>query len=72
MEIKTETVTQYAPFIQRRSGSWHKIQPFTSRSKEEAERYINESKHRNPYMGNVKYKIMRRTVTITTTEWEDV
>jgi hypothetical protein len=70
--MKTETVTQYAPFIQHRSGKWCKIQPFTSRSKEEAERYIKQSKSSNPYMGNAKFKIMRRTVTITATEWEDV
>ena len=71
MAAKTETVIQYAPFAQHRSGTWCKIQPFTSRSKAEAERYITEAKHRNRYMGNVKYKIMRRTVTITKTEWED-
>ena len=72
MKTKTETVTQYAPFIQHRSGKWCKIQPFTSRSKEEAEHYIAESKRCNPYIGKAKYKVMRRTVTITTTEWEDV
>ena len=71
MATKTETVTRYAPFIQHRSGKWCKIQPFTSRSKAEAECYIEEFKRRNPYMGKVKYKVMRRTVTITATEWED-
>ena len=71
MKTTTKTVIQYAPFVQHRSGKWCKIQPFTSRSKAEAEYYIEESKRRNPYMGKVKYKVMRRTVTTTATEWED-
>ena len=70
MKTTTKTVTQYAPFVQHRSGKWCKIQPFTSRSKEEAESYV-VTHCKNPYMGKVKYKIMRRTVTVTTSEWED-
>ena len=70
MKTTTKTVVQYAPFMQHRSGKWCKIQPFTSRSKEEAELYIKQQT-RNPYIRNPKYKIMQRTVTVTTSEWED-
>lgn len=72
MKTKTEITTQYAPFVQRRSGGWCKLQPFASHSKEEAERYIETHKSSNPYMGEAKYKIMRRTVIFSVGEWEDV
>lgn len=70
--MKTETVTQYAPFRQRPDGTWQKIQPFTSKSEAEAEYYIEAWKRRACYPPHEKFKVMRRTVTITETEWEDV
>lgn len=67
-----ETWTQYAPFRQRPDGTWHKLQPFTSRSKAEAEYYIEEFKRRACNPPHEKFKIMRRTVTVTMSEWEDM
>lgn len=74
MKTKTETVTQYAAFRQLPGCTWTKLHPFTARSQAEAEYYIEEWKRRACYPPHVKFKIMRRTVTTTTTatEWEDV
>ena len=74
MKTTTETETQYAPFRQRKDGTWHKLQPFAARSMAEAEYYIEEWKRRACYPPHEKFKVMRRTVTTTTTatEWEDV
>lgn len=72
MKIRTETVIQYAPFIKLPGGTWRKLQPFTSRSKAEAEYYIEEWRRRACYPPNVETKVMRRTVTRTSTEWVEV
>lgn len=74
MKTKTETVTQYAPFRQRRDGTWQKLLPLAARSQAEAQYYIDDWNRRGCYPPHEKFKIMRRTATITTTvtEWEDV
>ena len=71
MKSKTETTIQYAPFRQRPDGTWHKIQPFASPSRASAERYIDMYKQSPRYQPGEKFKIMRRSVTLTKTEWQD-
>ena len=74
MKTRTETEIQYAPFRQRKDGTWHKLQAFPARSQAEAQYYIDEWNRRACYPPHEKFKIMCRTVTTTTTatEWEDI
>ena len=70
MGSRTETTTQYAPFKQRPDGSWHKLTPF-ARSKAESERIIEEWRRRPGAAADEKYKIMKRTITQTWSEWAE-
>ena len=69
---KTETVIQYAALAKRKDGSWFKLHSFTLKSKESAWRCIKEHKHRfDAHNYHHEYKIVHRTVTYITGNWEE-
>lgn len=69
---KTTTTNQYAALSRQEGEEWHKIHAFTLKSKEAAERHITEHKNKFVYRyAHYEYKIVKRTVTITTEEWVD-
>lgn len=86
MKTITNIETEYAPCGLTAKGKWRPLTVFSSifgsakaicRSKETAERELEEIKEahaKNPkiYKGCKDFKIMKRTVVFTISEWEDV
>ena len=69
---KTTTNTEYAAFVKLPSGSWRKIHAFYLKSEQRARLEIRSHKFLNRHLPEAEYKVMTRTVTITTEEWQEV
>lgn len=78
MNTKTEIATDYAPFRKTKSGKWRKLEPFWFyRSEKLAKMELEKIKEadkiaRFPSEAPSEYKIMKRTVITTISEWEDL
>ena len=77
MKTRTEIQTEYAPCGVLASGKSRPLSIARYRSKETAERALEEykgihAKYPKIDGGCVEYKIMKRTVITTISEWEDV
>ena len=70
---KENTVTQYAALTRRPGEPWRKMHPlFYAKSAYEAEMAIQKDKAHNPLAHKMEYKVVRREVTRSATEWTDV
>jgi DNA-binding XRE family transcriptional regulator len=70
---KKDTETVYKVFGLTSSGAWRTISPGTFRSLTMAEIYVEEHQAgAKGHPGCQDYKIMKRTITSTVTEWADV
>ena len=79
MKSNTNIVIEYAPLGLTAQGKWRPIISALSRfrTQEQAERALEEHKkqcaaHPRYFEGCKEYKIMKRTVISTISEWEDV
>ena len=78
MKSNTNIKTEYAPCGLTTQGRWRRIDPLAIfATQEHAEKALEEhkencAKHPNIFKGCKEYKVMKRTVITTLTEWEDV
>ena len=78
MKTRTHIETEYAPHGLTAQGMWRPLSVARYRSQETAERALEEHKKicENPriakFRGCKEYKVMKRTVVTTISEWEDV
>lgn len=77
MKTRTNITTEYVPCGLTAQGKWRPITVARFRSLEAADRALEEHKKdcaANPriFQGCEAYKIMKRTVVTTISEWEDV
>lgn len=69
--IKTQTNVEYAAFVKRKDGSWHKLNALPFKTQKEAERMIREHIFYSKDTRNV-YKVMARTAVVTLEDWHDI
>ena len=67
--VKTRTETEYAIFGKAGDGNWYKASRNEISSRAEAERKAGEFAEADTAF--IEFKIMERTVTITTGDWNE-
>jgi hypothetical protein len=81
MKTRTEIHTEYVPTAKTANGSWRPITVARFRSQKQVERYLEENKITlsacrkvtpEDFKTGENYKIMKRTVITTISEWEEV